>query len=110
MAFARAVAFDISGSGPRAKSLAWTSKISENRCARTSLIWAGENETLKRNGALAFGTLSSATEKREFALQIGGLEQPRPLKIFGGARTLRALAGCSATPRGPRGVLGGPLC
>jgi len=59
-------------SGPRAESLAWTSKISENRGARTSLIWAGENETLKNIGVGSGGTLSSATEKREFALQIGG--------------------------------------
>ena len=39
-------------SGPRAESLAWTSKISENRGARTSLIWAGENETLKNSGVV----------------------------------------------------------
>ena len=38
------------GQDPALKSLAWTSKISESRGARTSRIIYGENETLKKNG------------------------------------------------------------
>ena len=60
------------GQDPPLRALAWTSKISEHRRARTSLIWAGENETLKKSGVFPSGTLSSHAEKREFVLEMSG--------------------------------------
>ena len=36
------------------------------------MIWAGENETLKKSGVVPSGTLSSVAEKREFVLEMSG--------------------------------------
>ena len=36
------------------------------------MIWAGENETLKKSGVFLGGTLSSHAEKREFVLEMSG--------------------------------------
>ena len=51
----------------------WTPKISKSRGPQISAIWAAENETLKKFGVGACGTLSSTPEKREVAVRIGGL-------------------------------------